>query len=41
MRARVGASILFNHISHPICVLNEVIDKISEKGAKLVPYKGN
>lgn len=41
MRARVGASILTHHLNCQVTVLNEVIDKIGEKGVKLTPYKGN
>ena len=38
MRARLATSILYNHLDCEITVLNEVFEKITEKGVKLVPY---
>jgi rhodanese-related sulfurtransferase len=41
MRARLATSILYNHLTCQISVLNEVFEKLPEKGAKFVPYKAN
>jgi hydroxyacylglutathione hydrolase len=41
MRARLATSILCNHLTCQISVLNEVFEKLPEKGAKFVPYKAN
>ena len=39
MRARLGASLMLNNGLGPVTVFNEVIDKVKEKGAVLVPYQ--
>lgn len=39
MRARLGASLMLNNGLGPVTVFNEVIDKVKEKGAILVPYQ--
>lgn len=41
MRARLGASLMLNNGLGPVTVFNEVIDKVHEKGALLVPYVQN
>ena len=41
MRARLAASMLSIHLSCPIIVLNEVFEKLAEKGVKVQPYAGN
>lgn len=39
MRARLCAGILLNNGFGPVTVFNEVIDKVKEKGAILVPFE--
>ena len=39
MRARLGASILLNNGVENVIVMDENIEKIHEKGVKLVPFK--
>ena len=38
MRARLGASIFLNNGVESVVVMDENIDKIHEKGVKLVPF---
>jgi rhodanese-related sulfurtransferase len=39
VRARLAASILHCHVVQPVTVLNEVFDKLKEKGVDVVPYE--
>jgi hypothetical protein len=39
MRARLASSILIKNGIEKVFILNEVIDKIHEKGVKLIPYQ--
>lgn len=39
MRARLGASLMLNNGLGPVTVFDDVIDKVKEKGAVLVPYQ--
>jgi hypothetical protein len=39
MRARLATSILSNHLTCQLGVLNEMFEKLPEKGAKIVQYK--